>query len=114
MPCRLMAASPPRETSRVVAMPDDEGGDHGEAKARIGLGSSTAATGVRARVPKKSTGSARKALEGIERRGRLGPQYAPAASQIARQDDAEDGKKATLRMACTGLPIAVASNLLRI
>jgi hypothetical protein len=64
MPCRLMAARPPplpvtRETSRVVAMPSRKVARTTMPKPSIRAGSSTAATGVRARVPKNSTGRAK-------------------------------------------------------
>jgi len=63
MPCRLMAARPPflvpRETSRVEAMPTAKVATTAAPKPTIRAGSSTAATGVRARVPKNSTGRAK-------------------------------------------------------
>ncbi len=59
MPCRLMAASPPRETSRVVTMPTTKVATTAIVNPVIRAGSSTAATGVRARVPKNSTGRAK-------------------------------------------------------
>ncbi len=59
MPCRLMAARPPRETSRVVTMPTMKVATTAMPKPAIRLGSSTAATGVRASVPKNRTGRAK-------------------------------------------------------
>ena len=63
MPCRLMAARPDlparRETSRVETMPRAKVATTATPKPSIRAGSSTAATGVRARVPKNSTGRAK-------------------------------------------------------
>ncbi len=59
MPCRLMAARPPPETRRVVIMPTTKVATTAMPKPSIRAGSSTAATGVRARVPKNSTGRAK-------------------------------------------------------
>ena len=51
--------SPRRDTSRVVAMPSRKVARTAMPKPSIRAGSSTAATGVRARVPKNSTGRAK-------------------------------------------------------
>ena len=59
MPCRLMAASPPRLTRRVETMPTAKVATTAMPKPAISAGSSTARTGVRARVPKNSTGRAK-------------------------------------------------------
>ena len=59
MPCRLMRARPPLTASRVDSMPRAKVANTTRLKPSIRLGSSTARTGVRARVPKNSTGRAK-------------------------------------------------------
>ena len=95
MPCRLMAARPPRfratrETSRVVGHAEQEGRQDDDAEARIRAGSSTAADRRARQGAEEQHRQGEIAHEGIEGGGRLAAQDAPAAGQIPRQDDAED------------------------